>query len=166
MCRWDSECAVCEVAWATTCGSWWGGVPWQLVGAVKGRGAYACSGPRLQCCAGIHGVYNNLVSDNLAQDFRELKHCIMFHSFLWRRVWLTICIYSSNYEALFTIEINMIVRFQKSVGGGWTHNLFIYMFICWSNSMAALLLCYQFTVYTPLKVISVFVLLAIFGDSF
>ena len=46
------------------------------------------------------------------------------------------------------------------------HYLFIYLFICFSNRMVALLLCYHLLLYAPLKVISVLVLFVIFGGSF
>ena len=42
------------------------------------------------------------------------------------------------------------------------HHLFIYLFICWSNRMVALLLCYHFTALYTYKVISVLVLFVIF----
>ena len=49
-------------------------------------------------------------------------------------------------------------------GGGWVYHSFIYLFICWSNRMAA------FTtillLYAPPKVTSVLVLIVIFGGLF
>ena len=42
---------------------------------------------------------------------------IMSHSLLWRHiVLLTVGVYSSNHRVLYTTGINMMRRFQKSVG--------------------------------------------------
>ena len=64
-----------------------------------------------QSCKLITGVKFNCTI------FAGIASIIMSHSLLWRHiVLLTVGVYSSNHRVLYTIEISMTRRFQKSVG--------------------------------------------------
>ena len=53
-----------------------------------------------------------------------------------------------NYLGFYTID-DQIITARK--GGGWVYHFFIYLFICWSNRMAALYLCYHSTTLCTFK---------------
>ena len=68
-------------------------------------------------------IYSNLIS------------CSVFH-----------CDSLLCYRLLFISAYCIITCFWKSVRGGWMHHLFMYVFICRSCRMAALMLCYHLIV--------------------
>ena len=52
-------------------------------------------------------------------------------------------------------SVSVTLSWRCIIDGGWIHHSFIYLFICWSNKMAALLLATIFLLWAPSKVILV-----------